>query len=350
MKKILSVFLLIALTLGLASCGKKDDGIPDGMQLVRGGDDVGYYLYAPEEWTVSNQGNISAAYASKVDSSSITYVETEMPKMSFAEYFNESAKNYTSQMKFTLLTSAEGIKTTFGNANEALMFEFEYEYAEHKFRSMQILSKYGERFGIFTFTSFAENLSSPDEVQYDYYEEKIDEVIKNFKYVQKSGKSDTPEYEIKDGYKLISDKSVAKFNLYVPEDFEVQYSSGIVSALMPDGSSVNMSKATQTNVRVDDYLNRRIEELKVIVTDVNIIKHINADGTESNFNADDSLGNSKSAASQEYTYVYNGTAYHVYQVCAITQWDGFVFTYTATEENYYKNLDTVKKIAQRIEF
>ena len=350
MKRILSVLLLLALSLGLASCGKKNDGIPDGMQLVRGGSDVGYYLYAPEEWTVSNQGNISAAYASKVDSSSATYTETTMPKMSFAEYFHESAKSYTADMKFTLLTNENGVEYTFGNAEKALMFEFDFEYASHKFRSMQILAEYQGRFGIFTFTSFAENLSSPDDIQYDYYKEKRDKIIAEFKYVTKSGESSEPEYEIKDGYKLISDKSVAKFDLYVPENFEVQYSSGIVSASFPDGSSVNMSKATQTNVRVDDYLKRRIEELKAIVSDVTIIEYTNEDGTKSNFNANASLGDSKSAASQEYTYVYNGVTYHVYQVCAITQWNGFVFTYTATEDNYYKNLDTVKKIAERIEF
>lgn len=350
MKRILSVFLLLAFTIGLVSCGNKNDGVPDGMQLVRGGSDVGYYLYAPEEWTVSNQGNISAAYASKIDNSSITYTETDMPKMSLPEYFRESAKSYTADMKFTLLTSENGIDYSFGNAERALMFEFDFEYANHKFRSMQILAEYQGRFGIFTFTSFAENLSSPDETQYDYYKEKRDNVIKEFKYVTKTNAKSETEYEVKDGYKLVSDKSVAKFNFYVPENFEVQYSSGIVSASFPDGSSVNISKATQTNVRVDDYLKRRIDELKLIVTDVKVIKYKNEDGTETDFNTNVSLGNSKSAAAQEYTYIYNGVTYHVYQVCAITQWNGFVFTYTATEENYYNNLDTVKEIAERIEF
>lgn len=350
MKRILSLLLLIASITGLVSCRKKNDDIPEGMQLVRGGSDIGYYMYVPEEWTVSNQGNISAAYVSKIDSTSATYTETEHPETSLPEYFAKSTESYTPDMKFTLLSSENGVEYTFGNAEKALMFEFDFEYANHKFRSMQILAEFEGRFGIFTFTSFAENLSSADDNQYDYYKEKRDKIISEFKYVTKSGDTSVPNYEVNDGYKLISDEKTAKFKLYVPESFEVQYSSGIVSASFPDGSSVNMSKATQTNVRVDDYLNRRIEELKAIVSDVNIVKHKNEDGSESNFNANVSLGNAKSAAAQEYTYVYNGVTYHVYQVCAITQWNGFVFTYTAAEDNYYKNLDTVKEIAKRIEF
>ena len=350
MKKILSIILLITLTLGLVSCGNKKGDVPEGMQLVRGGNDVGYYMYAPEEWTVSNLGNVSMAYASNVDNSSVTYTETEPPKMSVAEYFKQSCESYTPDMKFQLISSEDGVPTVFGNADKATKFEFDFEYAGHKFRSMQILTEYQGRFGIFTFTSFRENMSSSDAIQYDYYKEKIDKVTTEFVFVSKASSDTETTYTTKDGYKLISDKSVAKFNLYVPEDFTVEYSSGLVSALMPDGSSINLSRATQTNVKVNEYLSTRLEELGAIVSDITIIQHKNDDGTLSNFNPKDSLGNAKSAASQEYTFVYNGVTYHVYQVCAITTFNGFVFTYTATEENYYKNLDTVKKIAEKVEF
>lgn len=350
MKKILSILLLLSLAIGLVSCNNKNSDIPEGMQLVRGGSDIGYYMYAPEEWTVSNQGNISAVYASGVDSSSVTYTEVDPPKMTVAEYFAESSKSYTADMKFQLLCGAEGNAIKFGNAEKATKFEFNFEYSGRKFGSMQILTEYEGRFGIFTFTSLRENVSSDEQTQYEYYKEKVDSIILNFKYVHKTGEVNEPEYETKDGYKLISDKTVAKFKLYVPEDFKVEYSSGIVSAILPDGSSINMAKATETNVRVDEYLSRRIDELKAIVSNVTVIPHVNSDGTTTNFNTNASLGDAKSAASQEYTFVYNGVTYHVYQICAITTFNGFVFTYTATEENYAKNLGTINKIIQKVEF
>ena len=144
---------------------------------------------------------------------------------------------------------------------------------------------------------------------------------------------------------------MSKFNLYVPEEFTVEYSSGIVSAILPDGSSINMAKATPANMRVDEYLNNRLEELKTFVEkdSIQVVQFPNDRGEMSNFK-DDTLGNSKSAVSQEYTFIYNGVKYHVYQVCAITWLNGFVFTYTATEENYLNNLDTIKKIAEKVEF
>ncbi|MBQ9069778.1 MAG: hypothetical protein IJY23_00320 [Clostridia bacterium] len=336
MKKFISLLIIISCALGLLSCGNKSD-IPEGMQLVRGGEDVGYYFYAPEEWTVSNQGNISAAYASNVDTSSVTYVECDMPDVTVKEYFDSSLTEFPTLP--TVVTDNKEI--TFGNADSAIMFEYEHEYSGHKFRTMQIFTKYGSRFGIFTFNSPLENISSTDVVQYNYYKEKIDKVIVNFKYVTKSVESapETPKAD-SDGYVLVSDKKIAKFSLYLPAEFEVEYSSGMVSGKLPDGSNVNMTRATSTGVVVSDYWESRKEELSAIVTNLNVISE----------NVPATLGDSSRAFAYEYTFVYNNTTYHVYQVLAVTTFNGFVFTYTAEDSNYNSHIETVKKIAEKVEF
>jgi hypothetical protein len=207
---------------------------------------------------------------------------------------------------------------------------------------MQIFVSYGSRFGIFTYNSMLENISSPEVVQYDYYEEKIAKVIECFKFVEKGEPNeDDKVYETdKDGYKLISDKSVAKFSLYVPDEFAPDASSGLVSATAADGSNITLSRATATGVVVSDYWETRKSELSAIAKNV----------TEISTNTPSSLGNSKQAFSYEYTFVYNNTTYHVYQVLAVTNFNGFVFTYTATEENYSKHIDTVMEIAKKVEF
>lgn len=323
--------------IGLIGCGK-DDGVPEGMQLVRGGEDVGYYFYGPEEWTVANLGDISATYASNVDSSSITYVETDMPSGTVQEYFYESLKEFPTQP--TVLEPTGGENVTFGTAESAVRFVYDHEYSGHKFRTMQIFVKHGERFGIFTYTSFLENKSSGEKTQYEYYLEKVNAVIASFKLVEKGAPAPMPEYEVVDGYKLISDKSVAKFSLYVPEDFEVEYSSGITCASLADGSNITMTRATSTGMSVGDYWTKRKAELEAIVDEITIVEEVKS----TNF------GNAKNAASYEYTYVYNGTTYHVYQVFAVTTFDGFVFTYTAAEENYASHIDVIEKITEKVEF
>ena len=54
MKKLILIFIALITVFSLASCGE-DAEIPDGMQLVSGGEDKGYYFFAPEEWTVGKE-------------------------------------------------------------------------------------------------------------------------------------------------------------------------------------------------------------------------------------------------------------------------------------------------------
>ena len=336
MKKVLSMLLLAAITLTLFGCAKNDD-VPDGMQLARGGEAYGYYMYAPEEWTVSNHGDISAAYASAVDSSNISYIEIAPPSGTVDEYFKSGLDEFREAP--TMVEENKAI--TFGNADSAVKYVFDHKYDGHSFRTMQVFTKYKDRFGIFTFTSPMENMTSPDLKQYEYYLDKINLVIENFKYTEKKGETSADEPEIdSDGYKLISDKSTARFSLYVPAEFTVKNSSGMVEAFLPDGSNISMSRATTTGIAIDEYWKMRKADLEAIfgtVTEVGEPKAV-------------SLGESSRAFAYEYTFNYDGEAYHVYQVYGVTFLDGFVFTYTAKEENWSKHFDTVQKIIDKVTY
>ncbi len=345
MKK-LSILLLILISLiTLASCKEKE--LPEGMQLVNGGDNIGYYFYAPEEWTVANLGKISSAYASNVDASSVSYIETDSPLGTVDEYFKESLKEFPEAPVIV----SENQPTTFGNADGAIMYVYDHQYEDHTFRTMQIFTSFEGRFGIFTFTSPNEHKSASDKsvTQYDFYQEKRQSIIDNFKYVSKNGtENDKPIYEKDaDGYNLVSDASVSKFSLYLPDEFNVEFSSGMVSASLEDGSNITMSRAVSTNVSVGDYFKNRIDELSKIVTDIKIIEFTDENGEVKTINGNVKFGNAKSAASQEYTFVYNEQTYHVYQICSVHNFNGFVFTYTATEENYAKHLDIIQKICEK---
>ncbi len=353
MKKILALILLIASLLTCISCGGGDD-TPAGMQLAHGSDDSGYYFYVPEEWTISNLGKISAAYASTVDSSSVSYTERQMPEGTVEEFFEESLLEFQNS-KITPKVIVKNEKYTFGNAESAYKYVYDVEYSGHKFRVMQVFSKFEGRFGIFTFTALNENLSSGEVTQFDYYKEKITSVTENFKFVKKSGLTSEDVYEKdSDGYLLVSDKDIAGFSLYVPGGFTPDYASGIVSATANDGANITISKATATGVFVDKYWENREKELSAFVKNLTPIK--GADGKEL-INVPATIGNITHAFSYEYTYEFNGETYHVYQVLGITTMffdlfakDGFVFTYTAKEGAYEAHLDEIKKVLSKVEF
>lgn len=362
MKKFGNLILLILITaisiISLSSCGGSDT--PSGMQLVYGGETAGYCFYAPEEWTVSNTGEIKSAYVSRVDTTSVSFAEVLPEKFLpiteikaedyfFNSYFNDSLSEFPASSKITVTVNGEN--TVFGKVGEeadrAVKYAYNYEYAEHKFGFMQILIKEGDRYFIFTYCALLEE-KKDGKTYYDYYlEDKVLPIIENFRFTEKTGDNAEKVYKKdKDGFILISEAKLAGFNLYVPETFVPDYSSAIVSATHSDGSNINMSEATMTgnNVTVADYWNFRKQELAAIVTNL----------TEIKINEPVKLGNADAAFSYEYTFVYNGETYHVYQIYAIEGplllQEGYVFTYTAKNENFGLHFEDVKSVVGKVDF
>ncbi len=338
MKRTIALLLAVITALfSLAGCGTTSD-VPDGMQLVRGGDSLGYYLYAPEGWTVSSQGNISAAYVSSVDTTSVTLVEADMPSVSIKEYFEAARADFT----FPVNVTKENGDFKFGNAEEARQFIYDYEYSGYKFRTMQVFAKFDGRFYIFTFTSQLTERSE-GETYYDYHlNNNLTGITNNVKFVKKSGTADKPDYPDVDGYLLVSDRSLSGFDLYVTKDYSVDFSDGIVSVSREDGANITLSKATRAGVSIKEYWETRKKELEAIVGTVTEIKVNNVEGVE--------LGNLTQAASYEYTYTLGGVSYHVYQIFGVDAWNGYAFTFTAPEAVYTQRIEEALDIASRIKF
>ncbi len=357
MRKILCFVLAIATVLSvlsLTSC-KKDNGAPEGMQPLRCGSEYGYNLYAPEEWTVSNYGEIAAAYVSKLDSTSITFVKAEAPTGTLEDYFNaEMAK-----LPFETAVEKRNEKTAFGNATEAFKYTYSYDYNEAKIGVMQIFVYNGSDFYIFTYTSGLKD-KGEGVTYYESYLEKVNSVINSFEFIEKSGEAAKPEYETDDrGYILASDKKISGFTMYVPSEYRVDYSSGMVSVSRDDGTSINVSKATYTNVQKETYWEHRLGELEKLADkttdedgkEVTTVKEIATlvDVTDDVFD-DTGILSVKWAYAFEYSYMLGGESYHVYQVLIRKNMNGYVYTYTASEENYASHLEEAKAILSEIEF
>ena len=352
---LLAVVILATGVLALSSCKNKSE-VPEGMQLVRGGSEYGYNLYAPEEWTVSNRGEIACAYVSKLDSTSIIFVKSEAPSaegMTRAEatvaYFDaEMAK-----LPFPLTVDLHGEAAEFGNAREAYKFTYSYEYNDTTVGVMQILVYNGDDFYIFTYTSFHEE-KEYGLTNYEFYLEKLGTVISTFEFIDKSGEPAKPEYERDaDGWLIVSERKVAGFVLHLPESYAVDYSSGIVSATDGDGRNITMSKATYTGVDKDSYWEQRKKDLEPFVDKVK-----DADGKESSslseveggISVAVNIDGAKWAYSYEYTFLREGVKYHVYQVLIVKGMNGFVYTYTSAEDNFATGIDTAKEILHKIEY
>ena len=331
--------MIIATLTALFSCDGSGDA-PDGMQLVRGGEDVGYYFYAPEEWTVANNGEISAAYASKIDVTSVTLVPTKAPMSDIESYFENALTEFT----FALTNEPSISECDFGNADKAHKAIYEFEYEKHPMRTMQIFAEYGDRFYIFTFTAqLAER--SEGKSYYDFYLDKLQSIIDNVRFTDKTDTPNAENYEKdSDGYLLVSDESICGYELYIHPDWQVRYAQTNISIITDGGANANITEATSVGVSRDEYWENRKRELSSFVTNLNVI----SEGVET------TLGNSTWAFAYEYTYEYGGGTYHVYQIIAVAgAWpiqDGYVFTYTSPESEYTNHLEEFIKMSEKVNF
>ena len=399
MKNIVASILLLGVLVGsafsLSSCGKKSH-IPSGMQVVAGGKELGYYFYAPEEWTISNIGDIKAAYVSRVDNTSVTFVEVEPlahleskdgvdpEEYFFNSYFNDLKREFPDS--FTCSNPEGTPDEPFGKLGEEADRTKKYVYSYTKYDSssnknvnigvIQILlmekDKDGnKKFYIFTFTALHEKRTS-NQTYYEFYlgtaEEKgkLIEIIDSFRFLDQ--KTEAPEKEYvkdKDGYILISDSAYSGYDLYVPEKLiPDEHASIFVSASYDDGSNINMTEASETGVKTVEYMKRKIKEIELFSG--SRVTGIVKEGIENCIVRDENgeitdviprrikFGNADAANLYEYQYTYNGEVFYVYQVLAVEgtrlSADGYMFTYTAKKDNYNLHLEDIEKICSKVKF
>lgn len=348
MKRTAAILLILAMMisslLALTSCSK-NDGAPDGMVLVKGGEDVGYYFYGPEEWVVSNLGSIACTYASKIDTTSMTFAESEKPAVSVKEYFDSEKAKFP----FEISVSVDGESCTFGNADTlATKYVYTYTYKEISYTCMQIFVSNADSFYIFTYT--ANNVAYTDEqTYYQFYLEKATAVIDSFKFTQKSNAAQ-PEVEYErdeDGYILVSDETLAGFKMYVPDSYKEDYSTALISVTNTDGANITMSQLTYTGVTFLEYWQTRMDNINAFANGTcQGVRPLDKDNIETVV-----IEGVNNAKAYEYTYTYEGVTYHVYQVIIIENGvNGYVFTYTADQTVFDKYLQEAKEVLLKVEY
>ncbi len=340
-RTLLLLTLTIAITLLLCSCAT-GTSVPTGMKLAGGSEDAGYYLYVPEEWTVSSVGNISRAHISTLDTTSVSIVEIDTPTddelnpdAALVEYFKNDIVNFPYDIN--MLTDGEMM--SIGNVDLAYKFVFEFTYKEIKYKEMQILLTYGGRSFIFTYQSSGE-LVDDESTYFDYHYDQVKTIIEKIKF---TGAPKLENNDVIEGDKqLVSDKALCGFELYVPTSWKCEFSGGMVSVRVGAGANISLTKATGTGVSVKDYYEKRKADIESFAEDFTEIEANKTEGVK--------LGNLNTAVSYEYKYTYCGEVYHVYQVLAVDRTSGYVFTYTARESDYEANLPAVTEVIAEVKF
>ncbi len=365
MKRFFKLICTVAITaalFGLASCGK-DNGVPEGMQLVRGGDEYGYNFYAPEEWVVSSYGEFASAYISATNTSSVSFGEADMPSYGkdeggFCEddartYFSENMNNldYMSSREITV----NGEKCNFGNEQNAYKFVYTYDYGSEggtviHYRAMQILIARGERLYIFLYNSqnTVPAYSKDKTTYYDLYLEKVNELIREFKFLTSSGTKAPVQIGEPSELVLVSDKKICGFDFYAPSNSREIASSALVHRDLGGGSSISISELVSNTsaAHPDEYF----DGIKANMQEA--FGNVEYTAPEKDSNKRDIKG-AAWAYYYEYSYSYAGIKYTGYTMLIQTGTNSFnakayILNYTAPEGSYRSEI--LEKMLDRLEF
>ena len=382
MKKTISLILLIAVLASalcvLGSCSGGEDDVPKGMQLVKGGEDVGYYFFGPEEWVIANQGEIAVTYVSSVDYSSVSFTESDVnynligtgdnPYLNGVQNaFSAAEDGYRKEpfSDYELKINCES--ATFGNADKAFKYVFNYTYLDKPYTCMQIFVGFNGASYIFTFNASAKEYSEEDGSYYQFYlNEKVQPIIDNFKFVEKSNTDKEPiVYPTDDeGNLLVSEKSKCGFKLWVDPEYKVDFASGMVSVTNDNGANITVSKLINSSISIKENFLERCELLSYVSdrrvnqetgveeADFDVILGVQKkdDGTEYMQLVDVSCA--RSAALVEYRYTIGAQSYRVYQVYLVKGYfdvKAFVFTFTCPEEIFEEEIVKAKNILADLE-
>lgn len=370
--KLLLLALLSVITLGLVSCGD-DVTVPEDMQIARGGEEWGYYFYVPEAWVVANYGDFASAYVSKVNPSTVTFGEAEMPPEGkdadgftaeeIKAYFKSRMANLAYASTMQIIT--DGAKAPFGNEMNAYMFDFTYDYPLGdgeviKYRSLQYLIVRSGRLYIFQYNSqnTPSKYSTDGRTYYDIYLEDSEstvnasDVIAKFRFLDTPG-TVTPSVGGSSGeLVLVSDKAIAGFDFYAPSDSAAVASTALVHRDLGGGSSVAISEfvSNSQTAHPDDYwvgIKANLEKAFGTVTDVNPVTE-----ETKNSNRIETIKGAKWGFWYEYTYNYAGAEYRGYMVLIRVDntfsSDAYVFTYSAKTDSF--DMELCQRMLERLEF
>lgn len=152
-KKILCIILALVCCAGFAACSK-DEGVPDGYQLVSG-DDVAYRFYAPTQWSLNTGSDVDSVYYSDIDRSMVMvsfYLPDEDQKNVDA-LWTYVENQYKSQYKnYQLIESAAA---TLGGKN-AKSYTFTANIGDTDYKIMQVVAGYKDYYYMLSYMTSPE--------------------------------------------------------------------------------------------------------------------------------------------------------------------------------------------------
>lgn len=168
MKKIFSAFLAVVMMLALVSCGDTD--VPEGMKLASESN-VPYKFYVPTAWVTQDGDNLSMAYYSVADQSSVQ-VLAYADSMTIDEYWAKCCEDYSKA--FAEFIPEEKVVDTVLGEKAAKQYTYTVKHSEKEYKMLQVVTSRDNLIYTMIYTSTPE--------LFDSHIEQVEEMIEVFRF------------------------------------------------------------------------------------------------------------------------------------------------------------------------
>ncbi len=326
MKKLLALLLAALTVLTLAACtseSMKDAGAEEAYRE----NVVDFTLYIPETWILDTTSFVVSAHASKEDASTVTMTQADLSSgyQQIPAIF-ESTKDELAKL-YTFKTLKEATQRKVADTDAAI-----YQYSLTDKQSEAVLHYLQCMFikdgTLYTFTYYA----TPD-----LYETHMPEVNKMLDAIT-FGKGNAPAGMIAAVSAGTRDIDCSDFTIRIPEDWSVDTSTGVFTAMGPSGdaSCLSIMRATVTDgTTATQYYDDNKDALKEGLSDFEVVElkkdHITKDAS----------GKSHNAVTVEYTATVSSQAYHFKQLFFANGTTVYLVTFSAPQKLYDTHTEAI---------
>lgn len=242
----LLVLCLILCTALFTSCGK-NDGTPEGFQLVSDPETDGFYFYLPEDWYAGRTSGILTGYLSSLSTVNVTATYVTTDKTEMTDYWSASETELREDFSDYVLTASSTDLNISDRPTYYYAYEGSYAGVRYGFRQYFILAGNTPADGMFVLTYTASKDENPQTRTVDYEETSgyMDSIAGNFRLTGAlpQGKTDLAltDAEAPAGMKKANRFTSFGLDFYVPNTWNVDLSDGFIGAsLAEDGTAVGL--------------------------------------------------------------------------------------------------------------
>ena len=332
LKRITALLLLVTLCFCAVACGKKDDGVPDGMKSASASGEP-FILYVPESWTLNTGSGVSGAClyytTTQVSAFATAHFTTLTGNETLIDYMNQKAAAYAEAVESFQPIAWQDAVLSGVNARQ---LDYTATIGGQAMTCREIVAFFkGDAVSLHLYAATD---------RYENVIESLNQIKDHFVLCDKQIKNDAvTDKKTPDGMKIASSDKI-EYRLYVPISWICDSESGKSEAyIAEDRSNVTVSSySPQTSMSVKDYFALSEASYKTTLAGYERLSEETRKVAE------------RDAVSYTYKAVYDGVEYRIRQTVLAYNQILYSITYTAKADCFDSHLADADRILDSFRF